>query len=292
MRELESFSAIKIADNENFGFLPDEYSKFKFGSKTIARKFGYELAQRFITRLSHMPLTGKQIVVLPSAYSHIQTASCLMKTFFVNRFNLFLYQNGYPPVEEAKIYRTVTYREDYGEMSAIERFNLIKGDKFHVDKMFLEGKILIFIDDVKITGTHERIIIKMLDDFDIQNKCYMLYLAELQYPDMNPRIENYLNHCFVKSLHQLEWILKNDDFVFNTRVVKFILNANHNECVQFLKKQSDNFIRELFYLSLGNAYNQFESYRQNLNYLQHLVNEIENNTNEYKAAREPLNVIL
>ena len=80
--------------------------------------------------------------------------------------------------------------------------------------------------------------------------------------------------------------------MFNTRVVKYILNANHSECVQFLKKQSDNFIRELFYLSLGNAYNQFESYRQNLNYLQHLVNEIENNPTEYKAAREPLNVTL
>ena len=209
-----------------------------------------------------------------------------MKTFFVDRLNLFLYQNGCVPVEEAKIYRTVTYREDYGEMSASERFNLISGDKFHVDKAFLEGKILIFIDDIKITGTHERIIIKMLDDFNIQNKCYMLYLAELQNPEMNPRIENYLNHYFVSSLDKLDCLVNNGDFVFNTRVVKYILNSNHNECVHFLNKQSESFVRDLFYLSIGNAYNQFESYSQNLIYIQELMKKIDTENTTFDSQTE------
>jgi hypothetical protein len=282
MRELESISAIKIADNENFGFSPDEYSKFKFGSKNIARKFGYELAQMFINQLIYFPLQGKQIVVLPSAYSHIQTASCLMKTYFVDRLNLYLFENGFTPVEEAKIYRTVTYREDYGEMSAEQRYNLISGDKFHVDKTFLEGKILVFIDDIKITGTHERIITKMLDDFDIQNKCFMLYLAELKNPDMNPRIENYLNHHFVNNLDKLHLIIKNNDFVFNTRVVKYILNSDHKECIQFLKKQNEQFIRDLFYLSIGNEYYKFDSYCTNLSYINKLVSEFKSEENHFE----------
>lgn len=276
MRKTESFSAFQIKNEESFGFSPDDYSKFKHGSKNIARKFGYTLADKFILRFSSL-LLSNQCMVIPSAYSHIQTASCLMESFFVDRLNLFLFQNDHAPVGQAKIYRTVTYREDYGEMSADERFNLIKGDKFHIDKSILGDKVLLFLDDIKITGTHERIIVKMLDDFNIQNDCYMLYLADLKNPDINPRIENYLNQYFVKNLHNLDQIIKNDSFIFNTRVVKYILNSPHNECIHFLSNQSVEFIRDLFFLAIGNSYGQFDDYRRNLLYIQEIVrnNEVE-----------------
>lgn len=270
MRKIESFSAFQIIDKENFGFSPDEYSIFKYGSKDIARKFGYTLANKFISKFSSV-LKNKRLVIVPSAYSHIQTASCSMESFFVDRINLFLHQNGCSSVEQSKIHRTVTYREDYGEMSAEERFNMIKGDKFHIDKSFLEDKILIFLDDIKITGTHERIIIKMLNDFDIQNDCFMLYYADLKNSDINPRIENFLNQHFVKNLNDIDWIIKNGSFIFNTRVVKYILNSSNIACVIFLKTQSFEFIRELFFLAIGNGYGQFDEYRQNLVYIQEIV---------------------
>lgn len=261
-----------LIDNENeFGFSPTDYSKFKYGAINIAKKFGYLLAERFIENCFKDHYDGKQIVVLPSAYSYIPTASFFMKIFFVEKLNLFLYKNGFPIVQETKINRTVTYREDYGEMSAQDRYNLISGDTFHVDKAYIEGKRLLFLDDIKITGTHERIIIKMLNDAQISNDCYMLYFAELINSNISPKFENYLNNYFVKDLDKVDWIIKHEKFTFNTRVVKYILNANPEDFSTFISKQDSDFKSDILHRALGNEYFKFENYLRNIYMLMSII---------------------
>jgi len=272
-RTIEKFSAFHVSDPKNFDFPAEKYSKFKFGSSGIAREFGYTLAERFINQLFKFSYSGKPIVVLPSAYSHIPTASYFMAVHFIDKLNEFLYENDFSPVETGKISRSITYREDYGEMTADERYDLIKGDKFHIDEALLKNKILIFLDDIKITGTHERIIIKMLDDYNIQNHCYMLYFAELTDPSICPKTENYLNHYFVKSVSDLYSIINREDFEFNTRIVKYILNSKEEDCRQFLRKQSKSFINKLYYKALGNEYYKFPEYTVNLRAIEELVSE-------------------
>ena len=257
-----------LIDNENeIGFSPVDYSKFKYGAINIAREFGYLLADRFIEKCFKDHYDGRQIVVLPSAFSYIPTASFFMKVFFVEKLNLFLYKNGYPIVQETKINRTVTYREDYGEMSAQDRYNLISGDSFHVDKAYIEDKQLLFLDDIKITGTHERIIIKMLNDAQISNDCYMLYFAELINSNISPKFENYLNNYFVKDLEKVDYIIKNEDFIFNTRVVKYILNANPEDFKAFINNQTHDFKRDILFQAIGNEYFKFENYLDNIDML-------------------------
>lgn len=257
-----------LIDNENeFGFSPDDYSKFKYGAINIAKEYGYFLAERFIENCFKNHYDGKQIVVLPSAYSYIPTASFFMKVFFVEKLNLFLYKNGYPVVQETKINRTVTYREDYGEMSAEDRYNLISGDSFHIDKEYIKDKQLLFLDDIKITGTHERIILKMLNDSQISNDCYMLYFAELINSNISPKFENYLNNYFVKDLEKVDWIIKNEKFIFNTRVVKYILNADSDKFETFINRQTSDFKRDILHQAIGNEYFKFESYLKNINML-------------------------
>ncbi|MDU1904721.1 MAG: phosphoribosyltransferase family protein [Dysgonomonas sp.] len=265
------FSGYLIDNEQDFGFSPDDYSKFKHGALNIARKFGYALADRFIEKCFSKTYKGQQLVVVPSAYSYIPTASFYMKIFFVRRLNQYLYENGYPITQETKINRSVTYREDYGEMSAQDRYRLISGDKFHIDKAFVEGKQLLFLDDVKITGTHERIIIKMLNEFGIDNSSYMLYFAELVNPDISPTFENFINNHFVRSIDNVDEIIKNDEFVFNTRVVKYILNREGEIFDRFIAKQTPKFCEDLYYLAIGNEYFQFESYIENLNKLSKIV---------------------
>ncbi|MBF0575611.1 phosphoribosyltransferase family protein [Dysgonomonas sp. GY617] len=261
------FSGFLIENENQFGFSPDDYSKFKYGAINIAKEFGYLLAERFIENCFKDHYDGKQIVVLPSAYSYIPTASFFMKVFFVEKLNLFLYKNGYPIVQETKINRTVTYREDYGEMSAEDRYNLISGDSFHIDKEYIKNKQLLFLDDIKITGTHERIILKMLNDAQISNDCYMLYFAELINSNISPKFENYLNNYFVKDLEKVDWIIKNEKFVFNTRVVKYILNADSDKFETFISRQTPDFKRDILHNAIGNEYFKFESYLKNINML-------------------------
>ncbi|MDR1169872.1 MAG: phosphoribosyltransferase family protein [Prevotellaceae bacterium] len=263
-REIIRFSAHQIDSPDRFDFSPEEYSIFKYGSANIARKFGYELADSFIKNCFSHRYDGQPVAILSSAYSHIPTASFYMKNFFADKLNGFLFRNNFPVAEEIKIHRTVTYREDYGEMSADERYSLIKGDKFYVDKNRVGNKLLIFLDDIRITGTHERIIVKMLDDYGIFNPCFMLFFAELADSRIHPKIENTLNNAFVKKPSDLECIIRSGQFSFNTRTVKFILNSSHDEFDSFVAKRDSSFISALYYNAIGNEYYRFPSYSRNL----------------------------
>ncbi|SHF17592.1 phosphoribosyltransferase family protein [Dysgonomonas macrotermitis] len=269
--KITHYSGFLIENNDDFGFSADDYSKFKHGAENIARKFGYELAERFIRDCFKDSYTGKQIVIVPSAYSYIPTASFFMMRYFVQRLNMYLYENGFPVVQETKIVRSVTYREDYGEMSAEDRYNLISGDKFHIDKTFLGDKVLLFLDDIKITGTHERIIIKMLNEYGISNDSYMLYFAELVNQDISPKFENYLNNHSVSGLDDIEKIITGEDFTFNTRVVKYILNASPEKFDQFIERRTPKFVSQLLFNSIGNEYYKFDSYIRNINKLKELT---------------------
>ena len=70
-------------------------------------------------------------------------------------------------IELRKINRTTTYSVDYGELSAKERLKLISNDIFKINENFNGDEILIFIDDIKITGSHEFVIKRMLKKYFI-----------------------------------------------------------------------------------------------------------------------------
>jgi hypothetical protein len=267
------FSLHKIASMQAFDFVPEEYSRFKHGAENIAQQYGYALADGFTAHGFSSCYDGKPIVVFSSAYSHIPTASFYMKNYFVDRLNGYLFDRGYPVVEEAKIYRTVSYRDDYGEMSAEQRYNLIKGDTFYIDKIFLKDKLLMFLDDIKITGTHERIILNMLNQYNLSNTCCLLYFAELTDTSIPPPIENRLNYAYVKSLDEIDAIIKKERFQFNTRVVKWILNSQDHLFDRFIQKQDIQFLRNLYYQAIGNEYFKFSKYHSNLTQLKKIIQQ-------------------
>ncbi|MDR2466927.1 MAG: phosphoribosyltransferase family protein [Prevotellaceae bacterium] len=261
------FSAHHIKTTDKFGFLPQEYSRFKHGAINIARKFGYEMADKFIANVLRKHYDGRPILVLPSAWSHIPTASYFLCGYFTDKLNAYLFECNRTVAEAGKICRSVSYRDDYGMMSAEQRYNLIKNDVFYMDKNAADGKILLFVDDVKVTGTHERIIVNMLDRYSITGDCYTLYYAEVANPHLPPNVENELNYAYVKSLDEIAHIIKHDEFRFNTRVVKYILDADDQCFDRFIAAQSRNFIEDLYYNAVGNEYFKFNAYKRNMHKL-------------------------
>ncbi|RKR83790.1 phosphoribosyl transferase-like protein [Mucilaginibacter gracilis] len=264
---LVSYSLHHINNSSGFGFSADDYSRFKFGDEAVAKTFGTQLADGFIKEcLAKQPIE-KQIVVISSPYSFIPTATFAMKTWFVCRLNRWLATNGYHVVQETKVHRTITYKEDYGELSAEDRMKLIGNDSFHIDRDFLEGKTLIFLDDIKITGSHERMIMKMVENYQLNNDVYMLYFAELVNKNIHPNIENHLNYHQVKSIFDLEGIIKSGSFTINTRIVKYILNYDHDSFRIFIGNQTSFFIDLLYDMALGNGYHHIDAYSKNLNFI-------------------------
>lgn len=261
-----TYSLHKITDTSNFGFCPDDYSRFKFGDDAVAEKFGVSLAEGFIAhhlKGQHVP----QLVVVSSPYSFIPTATFAMKNYFVFHLNRWLAAHGHPVLQETKVHRTITYKEDYGELDAAQRLKLIGNDSFHIDREFLTGKRVLFLDDIRITGGHERMILKMAEAYNLSNDVYMLYFAELQNKNIHPNIENYLNYHFVKSIFHLEEIIQGEQFFINTRIVKYILNYDFDTFCIFLQNQTDKFVNLLFNMALGNGYHTIEAYQKNLNFI-------------------------
>jgi hypothetical protein len=268
-----TYSLHKIDNTANFGFDPNDYSRFKFGDDLVARSFGKDLADGFIRYYLADNRIADQIVVISSPYSFIPTATFAMKNYFVSQLNRWLVENGGLTVQEAKVHRTITYKEDYGELSAEERMNLIGNDTFHIDRDFLEGKTLLFLDDIKITGSHERMILKMAKAYGLKNEIHMLYFAELVNPQIHPNVENFLNYHQVKSIFDLEKIISNGYFCFNTRIVKYILNAEHQSFSIFLERMDHDFIHQLYDLALGNSYHLMEAYADNLQLIKSYIKD-------------------
>jgi len=263
----QTFSLYKINNSESFDFCPAEYSRFKFGDDFIAEKFGTSLGNQFIDQyLKSNPITS-QLVVISSPYSFIPTATFALKNYFIFTLNRWLADNNFCVIQETKVHRTITYKEDYGELNAEQRMKLIGNDSFHIDKEFLFGKTLLFLDDIKITGSHERMINKMLVEYDLQNDTHLLYFAELKNKSIHPNIENYLNYYNVKSIFDLNSIIAGGRFVINTRIVKYILNSDFTLFKVFIQSQSDEFISILFNMALGNSYHTIKEYQDNLNYI-------------------------
>lgn len=263
----KTLSLHKIDDKDYLGFEPSEYSRFKYGDDEIANKFGVTLGNYFIEKILGNGLIKNQIVVFSSPYAFIPTATFAMKNYFIFTINRWLAENNYDSVQESKINRTITYKEDYGELDASERIKLIGNDTFHLDEKFMENKTLLFLDDIKITGSHERMILRTINDFNLKNDFYLIYFAELINPNIHPNIENYLNYFSVKSIFDLKDIINSKNFKINTRIVKYILFANSNSFNIFIEAQTNDFKNLLYNMAIGNNYHKIEEYQQNLEYL-------------------------
>jgi predicted amidophosphoribosyltransferase len=268
---INKYSLHKIISPSNLSFSKIEYSKFKFGDGLIAEKFGNDLAKNFINEELANKYKGEQIVVVSSPYSFIPTATFFMKNQFVYTLNNWLMHMNHPVTQETKIHRPVSYSEDYGKLNAQERINLIGKDSFYIDQTFIKDKLILFLDDVRITGSHEKMITKMLSENSIKNHCYLLYFAELVNDLIEPNFENELNYAFVKSIFDLNEIISDSKFSINTRIVKYILNYEHENFKIFIAQKDEYFRNLLLNMAIGNSYHHFESYKLNLIYLQEIL---------------------
>jgi len=266
-----SFAKWHIYEAENLSFSPTSYSKFKFGDGEMAKQFGEELALAFIEAYKEVLLKETEIVLVPSPYNTIPTASFAMATYFKATLNRFLSENGKEALLESKIHRYKTYSTDYGNLSYEERISLISSDTYHLDKEFLENRLCLFIDDIKITGSHEFIICKQLKDKEIHTKPVFLYYAILQNTNIPPNFENYLNYFYVKNIADLVKIINNSNFTLNTRTVKYLLKLSANDFNFFLQAVPTTLIRNIVNQAISNNYHLMEEYKHNLSHLIHLT---------------------
>jgi len=259
-----SYSLHKIAEKENSPFDEKEYSWFKFGDKFFAEKFAKDLFDGFIKENKAIILSKDEIVILPSPYLSIPTASNFLCYYFKKQLNQFLFENNRKTCIESKIYRNQTYTTDYGNLNFDERVKLIANDTYYIDKSFINNKFCIFVDDIKITGSHEHTINKILNQYHVNGEFVFVYFAELINKEIHPNIENFYNYYAVKNIKDIVEVVNRYSFQFNTRIIKYILNQNEEQFNFLINNIPDDKKKELFHLAISNNYHQIIEYQNNI----------------------------
>ncbi|KQT17077.1 hypothetical protein ASG31_12020 [Chryseobacterium sp. Leaf404] len=261
------YSLHKINSAEEFTFSPAEYSYFKYGDKSYAEKFAKELFEGFLADHQEILDTDKDIVVLPSPYMAIPTASNFLCFYFKKHLDFYLFQKGKKSSIISKINRNHTYTTDYGNLSFEDRKNLIANDTYYLDKDFLRGKLCIFIDDIKITGSHEYTVNKILRQYAVEADFLFMYYAELMNFDIDPKIENYFNYYAVKNVYDVVEVISKESFSYNTRIVKYILGLDSGNFDYLTSKIKKQHLDDLIELAISNNYHLLKEFKNNINTL-------------------------
>jgi hypothetical protein len=232
----------------------------KFGSDSAARKLGHELAVEFFQAHSDKLLANRSVVIA-SPYNHVHNAATVMTQHFIDRLNeLLVFANG-EHVEYSVVHRKVTYTADYGFMSKEKRKGLIDNDSFYLNRDFLEGKLLLFVDDVRITGTHEDKLVEILKRDNVPNEAMFLYYAN--YQGNSPDIEAALNFSGVRSLEDFVALTKEPHHHVIIRPIKYLLGQPPEVVSRVLGEFDDHIVSKMYHGSLAEGYYRIPHYQQN-----------------------------
>ncbi len=256
------FSANTFSSLQDATFSPHVYSQMKFGHNAAAKHYGHELAIKFFA--AHMQdIISKRIVVIPSPYNYVENAATIMTRHFINKINELLVDHNGEHVEYMTIQRKISYISDYGFLTADKRKALIDGDEFYLDEKYLEGKLLIFIDDVKITGTHERKLVELLDDRCLFNERFFLYAAA--YTGSSPEIEAEINFAAIKDLKAFRYLANVEGHRMIVRPLKYILGQPAADFDMFVCSLEREQVETIVHSSLNEGYYRIPAYQENLN---------------------------
>lgn len=270
MRKETQFSVHKFASLEEAKFDPREYSFLKFGSNRAAKKMGYELADAFFMEHAKR-IIAEKLVIIPSPYNYVKNAATVLSEHFVDRLNHHIIKNGGTAVEWSIINRKVSYIKDYGFLDKDSRRKLIDQDEFFFNCGFLEGKTIVCIDDVNITGTHEDKLREILDKNNIQNDTFFLYFAKYIGSPGNANIEAALNFSGVHDANGFIELTKEADHHCIVRPIKYLMGQEHEQFKIILSQLPMNYVGKMYNGCLSENYHNIPEYKKNFEFLQQMI---------------------
>ncbi len=240
-------------------FDPRDYSALKFGSDKVAKIFGYKMADLFYDKYKSI-LTKHRCVIIPSAFNVVEIAATILARHFMNRLNDILTRYNHRVVDWTTMHRSMSYIADYCFMSKEERRRLLEDDKLYINRDFIERKVLIFVDDVTITGTHEDKIVNFLENINIKNPKIFCYYA--RYTGDVADIEAGINHAMINNIDDYIGLIEEPNHHLVVRAVRFLLDQPLRDLKVALDQLSSEFIDKLYFACLSKEYDKIMGYRE------------------------------
>jgi len=242
------------------------YSRYKYGSTVAAGWFARTLGQAFLDRcprLAHQP----RLLIASSPYRRVPTAANALAVRFAAVLNVARAGRGLPPAPLVHIERIAASSGDYGTLPAEARTRLMAVNALSFDRLrpSADGAHLIVVDDVKVTGAHQRCLIRASATLPLGSRTFVHIAAfdSAGAQPLDPALEDSLNHAVISTLDDLADIVRDSDFTWNVRVCKFLLcPASRGELPSFLVRMTDRFVRELRHNSFIDGYARMDAYRE------------------------------
>ena len=250
-------------DARRLPFAPADYARLKYGDDEIAKRFGYELADHFFEQ-QRAALLVEPVVVIPSPYNFVENAATIMTKHFVRRLNHLLVQATGLHVDYATIQRKVNYTGDFGLLDAESRRKLIGGDVFYVHEGFFEGKTMLFVDDVRITGAHEdRLMGLMAERPKLRDQnIHFLYYGRLCGDETRNDVEAYLNSAEMTLEGFLDMQRQPNNHLI-VRPIKWLMRMDAVDFERFLRNACKRTLERLYDGCLGEGYYAVPDYQPN-----------------------------
>jgi len=266
MRNQTHYSVYDFSTLEDMPFSAIDYSSLKFGCNEVAKRFGYELAEKFFSQ-NYEKLTSGNFVVIPSPYNYVTNAATSMSKHFVHKLNHLLAFNGGKSVDSSFIHRKVTYTGDFGFLNKEEREKLINQDSFYINKDFLEGKTIIVLDDVKITGAHEDKINAIFDEQNITNDTFFIYYGNYLKRGVGADIEGAINFAAIKNIDDYIALAQKPSYNLIVRPIKYLFRRTEYEFQKAINALPTELVQEIYYGCLGENYHLLEENKVNFDYI-------------------------
>ncbi|WP_339815429.1 phosphoribosyltransferase family protein [uncultured Imperialibacter sp.] len=230
------------------------YSQFKYGCHVSARIYADQIAERLLRDYGHWQ--NEQVIVCASAYKVAPTAAEAIAQLVYESL-----QGYFPLLQKAKVRRETVFANDYGSMPTADRFSLMDRNILTIDDRLFRHKKLILVDDLRVTGAHER---KLTDTISgVVDEVVFAYVGFLQ-GDFLPSVEFDINNTAITSVNDILRIIEKGLFHVNARVCKYVLSyQNLGELRSFLLNIPPAVLSRLDECICGDGYHVMPEYETN-----------------------------
>lgn len=255
----------------------DGYSRFKHGDERWARRFGHEVADMLLSRKSALFCSGtmrsERVLLASFPYKYVPTAAANMVDHTLARINHVLTGSGRPAAGLLHVFKypwQASIEHYFPTMSEKERRLMLGNVRLSVDRSRLEGAHLVVIDDVRVTGATQDMLLTFLSEVPGLASLTVAFLCDVA-PEVareNPAVEFEINHHEVTTLEHVEAIAKSGEFRWNVRVAKFVLEERDEAAFDaFVLTLGDRHLEELYRSATLNEYHFEEKYRRKMGVL-------------------------
>lgn len=254
-----------IVTDDGSWFDSPAYSRFKYGDRVQALAYGRSLAHALLrSDIGRDFGDGRPLTVTASAYKSLFTAAQFVADSVVQALD----EAGFSVVP-ARIHRAQLTEGDYGTMSAEERALWMSRNGLSFNEELFVGSHTIIVDDVRITGSHERAITNLISKVPLASVT-SAYVVEID-PDLasrDPRIEDRMNHAFIRTLYDLYGIMQSErHYIFTARTVKFVLSSPPEVLRYFLKRLRDDVVLRICDGVIADGYDKMSTYAEGVQML-------------------------